>query len=142
MKNTFILLALLASLSIAAFAQDRLPPTRRTFQPSPHLMAVADTDDAAGLAQTPFGYVIPLQGDPVPAQSTVGIFGRHLLGSGASKVLLWSDSDILVLEAQVARNPFPGLEMITFHLPASVHGEVWVTVAGRRASNTVRIIVE
>lgn len=136
----FILSVALVSLT---FSQDRQLSTRRTFQAPPSLATLWDTDFAAGIAQTPYGYALPLSsGDPIPASSNVGLFGHFFLNNGANKVLLWSNSVVIAVDAQAMTYPYPGLEMILFRLPENVHGEVWVTVAGRQVSNTARIIVE
>ena len=141
MKHLFLLL-LLCVLTASAFAQDRAIAPRRTFQPSPDLMTLQGTDDAAGLAQTPAGYPLPLNGSPIPARSLVGILGHELLKSGANQVLLWSNNGIQVIEAKAVRDLFPGLERIVFRLPADLHGDVWVATVGRQSSNVVKIIVE
>lgn len=127
----------------AVFAQDRTLSQRRVFQPLPQLSALPNTDVAVGIAQTPQGYAMPIQGDPIPAGSTAGIFGHSLVSSGAASVLLWSASgEVVLLPAETWRTSFPGLEMATFRLPTGWHGDVWITLAGRQASNTVKITIE
>ena len=134
--KTILSLFLCASLALCVVAQDRSLPSRRAFQPAPVLMTMTGTQDAAGMAQTPMGYVVPLY-NGVPAQSRVSLYGRSLLS--VSSVLLWHDGGIVAIPAQSARNSFPGLEAVTFRLPAGVVGEVWVTTIGRQSSNTVRL---
>ena len=133
-------LFLCASLALCVVAQDRSLPSRRAFQPAPVLLTMTGTQDAAGMAQTPMGYVVPLYAAPIPAQSRVSLYGRSLLS--VSSVLLWHDGGIVAIPAQSARNSFPGLETVAFRLPAGVVGEVWVTTIGRQSSNTVRLTVE
>lgn len=137
------LCALACGLVTAVFAQDRTLSQRRVFQPSPQLSTLTDTDVAVGIAQTPQGYAMPIQGDPIPAGSLAGIFGHSLVSSGATSVLLWGESgDVRLVRATTWRTSFPGLEMATFRLPADWHGDVWITLAGRQASNTVKITIE
>lgn len=139
--KTLLITLLLCVLTVPAFAQDRSLQPRRLFQPPPQLSTLTDTDAAVGIAQTPQGYIVPIQGDPIPAGSLAGIFGHSLLG--ARSVLLWSASgEIVLLPAETWRTSFPGLEMATFRLPKDWHGDVWITLAGRQASNTVRISIE
>lgn len=133
-------LFLCASFTLCVVAQDRSLPSRRAFQPAPVLLTMADSQDAAGIAQTPMGYVIPLYVTPIPAQSRVSIYGRSLLS--VSSVLVWHSGGIAFIPATTSRNSFPGIENITFRLPAGVVGEVWITTIGRQSSNTVRLIVE
>lgn len=140
MKTLLLAILLLVSASVC-LAQDRSLSPRRTIQHAPQLSVIADTDNAAGIAQSPYGFALPL-GEPIPAGSTVGIYGRFLISSGASKALLWSDAGVMVVEASTWRYPFFGLEMATFRLPDGLRGDVWVTIAGRQASNTVKITVE
>lgn len=123
----------------APLPQDRTPPLRRQFQPSPQLVTYPDTDNAAGIAQTPHGYALSLSG-PVPAGSIVGIYGYRLVSSSASKILLWSDTGVMVVDCDAWRYAF--FEMVTFRLPANLYGDVWVTTLGRQTSNTVRITIE
>lgn len=132
-------LFLCASLALCVVAQDRSLPSRRAFQPAPVLLTMTGTQDAAGIAQTPMGYVVPLYGF-IPEQSRVSLYGRSLMNTSA--VLLWHDGGIVAIPAQSARNSFPGLETVAFRLPAGVVGEVWVTTIGRQSSNTVRLVVE
>lgn len=135
------LCALACGFVTATFAQSRDLSTRRVFQPSPQLSTLSNTDAAVGIAQTPQGYVVPIQGEPIPAGSLAGIFGHSLLG--ARSVLLWSASgEVILLPAETWRTSFPGLEMATFRLPRDWHGDVWITLAGRQASNTVKITIE
>ncbi len=143
MKNLFFASFLLSLFLVSIIpAQSRSPKPRRTAQTAPRLLTVTDTDLAAGLAQTPQGYPQSLGNGSIPAQSTIGIYGRFLVSSGADKVILWSDIGILVVDARASRNSFPGLDMIVFRLPANLHGDVWITTVGRQASNTVKITVE
>ncbi len=135
---TFILLACLA---LCGFAQDRSLPSRRFFQPAPVLMTMIGTQDAAGIAQTPMGYVVPLYAAPIPAESRVGIYGRSLSANTFS-VMLWHSGGVTFALAESSRNPLQGLGTASFRLPADVHGEVWVTAIGRQTSNTVRLTVE
>lgn len=138
MKHLLALL-LCASFVLCASAQDRSLPSRRFFQPAPVLLTMTGTQDAAGIAQAPMGYVVPLYGF-LPEQSRVSLYGRSLMG--VSSVMLWHSGGIVAVPAQSARNSFPGLETIAFRLPAGVVGEVWVTTIGRQSSNTVRLTVE
>ena len=136
-----LLYALACGCTTTIFAQSRDLSQRRAFQPSPQLSTLLNTDAAVGIAQTPQGYAMPIQGDPIPAGSLAGIFGHSLLG--ARSVLLWSASgEIVLLPAETWRTSFPGLEMATFRLPTGWHGDVWITLAGRQASNTVKITIE
>ena len=135
-------IALLLFLSVAALAQDRVPPSRRTTTLSPQLTVITDTDHAAGFIQTSYGYPLALTGDLIPASSTVGIFGQYLTSNSTSKVSLWSDNGVQVVDATVWQYPFFGLEVLIFRLPVDLHGNVYVTTLGRQASNTVKITVE
>ena len=140
MKYMFLAFLFCAAFTASALAQDRTVPSRRVFQPSPQLSVIHDTDNAAGIAQTPYGHALTL-GGPIPAGSTVGVYGHFLLRS-ANKVLLWSDGGVVVVDAETSRYPFFGLEMVTFRLPVDLRGDVWVTTVGRLNSNTVKIVVE
>jgi hypothetical protein len=140
MKHLLALL-LCASFVLCASAQERSLSPRRGFQPAPVLLTMAGSDDAAGFAQTPQGYALPLYAAPVPAESRVGIYGRSLSASTFS-VMLWHSGGVERVTAESSRNAFPGLETVSFRLPADVRGEVWVTVIGRQTSNTVRLTVE
>ena len=101
-------------------------------------MTMTGTQDAAGIAQTPMGNILTLYGF-LPEQSRVSLYGRSLMG--VSSVMLWHSGGIVAIPATTSRNSFPGLENITFRLPAGVVGEVWVTTIGRQSSNTVRLVV-
>jgi hypothetical protein len=140
MKYIFALL-LCASFALCALAQDRAPSPRRAFQPAPFLFTYTGTDDAAGLAQTPQGFGLPLHVAPLPAGSLVSIYGRSLVNS-CGVVLLWHSGGVVAVPATTARSSFPGLETITFRVPEFVTGEVWATVTGRQSSNSVRLFVE
>ena len=138
-----LLYALACGCTTTIFAQSRDLSQRRAFQPSPQLSTLLNTDAAVGIAQTPQGYAMPIQGDPIPAGSLAGIFGHSLVSSGAASVLLWSESgDVRLIHAETWRTSFPGLEMATFRLPTGWHGDVWITLAGRQASNTLKITIE
>ncbi len=140
MKKTILLFILCASLALCVTAQDRTLPTQRAFQPAPVLHTWAGTQEAAGVAQTPSGYGLPLYLG-CPAQSRVSLYGQSL--SGVSSVMLWHSRGVTTVPAQATRFNLPGLEAITFPLPAGVTGEVWITTAGRQQpSNLVRLFVE
>lgn len=136
--KTLLSLFLCASLSLCVVAQDRSIAPRRAIQPAPILLTVTGTDDAAGVAQTPMGYAVPLTGH-VPAQSRIGLYGHYLIGVPA--VVIWHAGGIETVSVQSARLFFPGLETVAFRLPAGVTGEVWVMTIGRQSSNTVRFFV-
>lgn len=137
----FLVLLLCASFALCALAQDRAPSHRRTFRPAPALFTYTGTDDAAGFAQTPQGFALPLYSAPLPAGSRVSVYGRSLVNSGGI-VLLWHSGGVLTVPATTARSPFPGIETVTFRLPEFVTGEVWVTVTGRQSSNSVRLFID
>ena len=138
MKNILSLI-LCASFVLSVTAQDRRISPRRTAQAPPVLLTMAGSDDAAGFAQTPQGYALPLYATLIPAESRVSLYGRSLMG--VSSVMLWYSGGIVAVPAQSARNSFPGLETVAFRLPAGVVGEVWITTIGRQSSNTVRLTV-
>lgn len=135
------LFLLLLALTLPITAQERTLSHRRAIQPAPVLSTYTGTDDAAGVAQSPQGYALPLYAAPLPAGSRVSIYGRSLVNSGGI-VLLWHSGGILTVPATTARGLFPGVELVTFRVPEFVTGEVWVMVTGRQSSNLVRLQME
>ena len=98
---------------------------------------------AAGIAQYPQGYALPLSDTPVPSGSIVGIYGLSLTVNQTDSLVLWNEEKKTGIVVPVEIWPYWfGMEIVTFRLPPDVHGEVKVWIAGRLASNRVRLVVE
>lgn len=144
MKSLFFAFLLLIGFT-HGLAQDRWLAPVRTFEPLPQLAVFNGTEYATGIAQTPDLQVLVLSDlgwPPIPAGSTVGIYGSYLTNNSVSQVWLRVVGWQVTVEVDVYKLNIPGLEMAVFHLPAEVHGEVWITTVGRRSSNSVRLTVE
>lgn len=131
-----------SNLQLQSFVQNRQLREPRPLRPLPQLAVFNGTEFAAGVTQLPDLQIKSLWDWPIPAGSTVGIYGSYLTNNSVSQVWLRVVGWQVTVEVDVYKLNIPGLEMAVFHLPAEVHGEVWITTVGRRSSNSVRLTVE
>lgn len=135
-------LLLLTLLAFPLIAQDRQLSPRRNLPRAPQLMANED-GYASGVAQSPYGYPVIIQGgDAIPSTSTVSLYGYSLRRNGVNEVLIIANRKEYSVPATVYNDLFPKLEKVAFRLPVDVTGEVWVSAIGLWHSNWVRFNVE
>ncbi len=130
------------NLQLQSFVQNRQLREPRPLRPLPQLAVFNGTEFAAGVTQLPDLQIKSLWDWPIPAGSTVGIYGSHLLSNGITKVWITVNGVSQIVEAQVQWMNLPNLEMVIFILPSNTRGDLRITTAGRRSSNSVRLIVE
>lgn len=141
MRILFAFLMIL-TLTTWGFSQSRELPHARFQQLEPQLFEFESLHLAAGVAQAPQGWAIPLS-NVVPAGSLVSIYAKNLQGSDVKRVLLSVEGREFVVSASTWPVGWFGMETLNLRLPSDIHGEVLIRGIGEsRNSNQVRILVE